>query len=324
MLDYPKVWQLLLLPFTALFYGLVFIRKKAYQFNFKKIITFEIPVIIVGNISMGGSGKTPLTIALVQYFQQQGYCVGVVSRGYGGQHKSNNLVITDTISSQLSGDEANLIYQQTKAVVVVNKNRVFAVKKAIDLGVNLVISDDGLQHYRMGRQVEIAVIDNIQGFGNGYLLPSGILREPISRLDEVNIVVYHQRAGGQKSFKKQHYPSYEMQLKPVCFTQIKTNKSINIDDFLAQYPRVYAVAAIAQPDSFFAQLKDLGFKVISKAYSDHYLFNADDFKDKSNYPILMTQKDCVKCVSFANEKMWFLSVEVDLPPPFFQQLDSLL
>lgn len=323
-------WHFLLLPISVLFYGLVWLRAKLYQLGIKKITHFKIPIVVVGNISVGGSGKTPLTIALAQYFTEQGLRVGVVLRGYKSGYKSGNLLVNHHTSTHLSGDEPKVIAQATNAVVMVNKNRVLAVKGVTELGVDIVISDDGLQHYALGRRVEIAVIDSMRGIGNGYLMPAGILREPVSRLSRVDFIINHKRTGGQAlaNAKLAGYlvqkNTYTMLLKPLNLVNIKTKEMVKIEDFLAHYPKVYAVAGIAQPQSFFAQLQYLGFEVISQAFADHHLFCKSDFTDKSNYPILMTHKDCVKCEGFAVQNMWYLAVKADLPARFFEDLSHRL
>ncbi len=298
-----------------------------YRLGIKKTTHFKRPLIVVGNISIGGSGKTPLVIAIVEYLQQQGLNIGVVSRGYGGKYRSGNLVVSNATDASICGDEPSLIKQTTDAIMVVNKNRTQAVKKVIELGAEVVISDDGLQHYAMGRDVEIAVIDSSCNLGNGYLLPSGTLREPLSRLKTVDMVVYHKRLwqgpAHSKLLTEKSY-KYEMVLEVVKFVNVKTKQSLDSGEFVSKYGQVYAVCGIAQPDDFFAQLSALGLSLETKSYADHYRFRVQDFAVKEDKPILMTAKDCVKCSSFATEQMWYLQVKAKLTEDFFIKLKQLL
>ena len=324
--SFMKFWQILLLPLSFLFALIVITRRFLYHIGVKKIIHNKVPVIVVGNIMVGGSGKTPLTIALAKHLNHQNFCVGIVSGGYGGTHKNGNLIVTPDTLVSLAGDEPVLLAKQTQAIIVVNKDRVSAVKKAVDLGANVIISDDGLQHYRMGRKIEIALIDSTRGVGNSFLLPSGLLREPVSRLKSVDFIVHHHRMGKQATYphclqnKLKQSNVYSMNLVPTTLVNALTSKQITISDLLKQAKKVHTVAGIALPDSFFAQLKALGFEVIEHRFSDHYVFSKTDFETMTDYPILMTQKDWVKCVDFANNDMWYLSVDAQLEEAFLTQI----
>lgn len=323
--------RFLLLPITALFALLVWFRRWLYQKNILKTIHSDVPVVVVGNISAGGSGKTPLTIALSQHFAKQGKIVGIVSRGYGGSHPHGNLIVKPDTKASIAGDEPVLLASNTKAIVVVNKNRPEAVAKAVSLGAQIIISDDGLQHYAMSRSVEIVVIDSLCGVGNEMLMPSGVLREPMARLNEVDFIIYHKRAGNIRRQSERlknilnQDNSHQMQLLPRYFVNVLTGDKVEVGQLLAHYQntQVHAIAGIASPKSFFIQLHQLGFKPIVKSFSDHYQFSAEDFALIHEQPVLMTQKDSVKCASFAHRNMWYLHASASIDASFFQQLDKL-
>ncbi len=325
-----KIWQYLALPITFLFAILASTRRLLYRIGVKKTITASVPVIVVGNITAGGSGKTPLAITLTHYLTQQGFKVGIVTRGYGGSGAQQSIVVTHKTPVSLAGDEAVLLATQTTAIVVVNKNRNQAIQTAIQLGASIIISDDGLQHYAMGRQIEIVILDSMRGVGNGWLMPSGILREPISRLSKVDLIVFHQRMG-QKTVINKRLSSYlaqnnvyDMVLQASAMVNVATGQKITLDINASPQKfsgkKAYCVAGIGLPESFFAQVAQLGFEVIARPFPDHYAFSEQDFVGMDDYPILMTQKDCVKCYPFAKDNMWYLAVNAKLELAFFEQI----
>jgi tetraacyldisaccharide 4'-kinase len=291
----------LLLPLVVVFYCLSFLRRSFYKIGLFKTQIFDIPVIVVGNITVGGTGKTPIVIALVQHFKAQGKKVAVVSRGYGGTHNKGGLLVDKNTAVRLSGDEPMLIATQTQVPVMVNKNRAQAVQDLIAKHqVEIVISDDGLQYYRMGRTVEICVEN---GFGNGFLLPAGALRESKNRLKSVDFVI-------------------QSKLKPITFINLKTQQQQPLDYFKGQ--TCHGVAAIGKPNRFFTTLNDLDINLIQHPFKDHYAFIQQDLDFKGAHPILMTAKDCVKCKQFATPQMWYLQVEAELSDDFLTQLDDKL
>ncbi|CAB9542499.1 Tetraacyldisaccharide 4'-kinase (EC [Bathymodiolus brooksi thiotrophic gill symbiont] len=301
-LNTSSIVHYLLLPLSVVFYVLSLIRRGLYRLGLFTTHQFSVPVIVVGNITVGGTGKTPIVIALVEHFKQQGKKVGVVSRGYGGKLQDSTSQLVDEHSrTDRVGDEPMLIYQQTKVAVMVNKNRAQAVQDLITQHkVGIVISDDGLQHYGMGRAVEICVEN---GFGNGFLLPAGPLRESKKRLKSVDFVM-------------------QSILKPIAFINLKTQQKQPLDYFQGQ--TCHAVAGIGKPNKFFSTLIDLGIHLIQHPFKDHHLFVAHDLNFKETHPILMTAKDCVKCTPFIDENMWVLQVEAQLDEDFLQQLDAKL
>lgn len=303
-----------LLPISAIFYSVFQLRRILYQLGILPTHHFDTVVIVVGNITVGGSGKTPIVIALVEYFKAQGKQVGVVSRGYGGTHKKGSLLLNATTQVNLSGDEPMLIYQQTKVAVMVNKNRTQAVQDLItQQGVDIIISDDGLQHYAMGRQLEIAVINGKQRFGNGFFLPAGPLREPVSRLKSVDFILNN----GASSIGE-----HKVELVPIKFINLATKEQKPLDFFTGK--TCYAVAGIGVPQHFFNTLSGLGITPKPHPFPDHYTFTKSDLNFSKDYPIIMSAKDCVKCSQFATNQMWYLHSEVDLSDDFLTKLESKL
>lgn len=313
-LNKVRLINLLLLPLSAVFFIVSRLRFYCYKLGVFKVHHSKIPVIVAGNITVGGSGKTPIVIALCHYFEQQGKRVGVVSRGYGGEYKQDILLVTSSTNPSECGDEPALIVNETKASVVVAKRRSLAVKYLTkhDL-VDIIISDDGLQHYAMGRKIEIAVVDTVDGMGNGLLLPAGPLRELPSRLSSVDIVINNGAEGDAK---------ISSHLVAQQFVNVVTGEQKSLDSFKAI--RCYGVAGIAKPERFFDTLEALGIDVEQKPFPDHHPFSYNDLSFKEGYPILMTSKDCVKCRSFATSQMWYLAVNAELSDDFYQQLESKL
>jgi tetraacyldisaccharide 4'-kinase len=304
----------LLLPLSGIFYLLVQLRFWLYKVGFFKIYISKIPVIVVGNITVGGTGKTPIVISMVKHFESQGKTVGVVSRGYKGNYLHKVLEVTSTTDPQECGDEPALIAQNTNAKIVVAKKRVEAVKHLTDNEkVDVIISDDGLQHYAMGRDIEIAVIDGVNRFGNGFLLPAGLLREPVKRLKSVDIIINNGASlDGEMN----------CEIKAESFVNIASEESQPLNYFKDK--ECYAVAGIGNPTKFFKLLDELGVRSKNKAFVDHHRFVAEDFAFAEDYPIIMTSKDCVKCRHFATDQMWYLSVHAELNSDFYQQLESKL
>ena len=309
-----RITNYLLLPFSAVFFILSQLRVWCYKVGILKTRQAEVPVIVVGNITVGGSGKTPIVIELCRYFESQGKSIGVISRGFGGRYVQDTMEVTPSTDSRECGDEPALIMQQTNAKVVVAKRRNKAIEYlTANHKLDIIISDDGLQHYAMGRDVEIVVIDGIRRFGNGLLLPSGPLREPLKRLKSVDIIV------NNGSIVEGEISS---QLNPKCFVNLLTDETKDLDYFKGI--KCYAVSGIGNPKSFDALLESQGINLISKPFPDHHPFVAQDLVFDQDYPILMTAKDCVKCKHFATDQMWYLSVSAELSEDFFKKLEAKL
>jgi tetraacyldisaccharide 4'-kinase len=284
--------------------------------------SLTIPVIVVGNISVGGTGKTPFVIWLVKFLQAQGYRPGIVSRGVGRKKwlaKNHidrvHMVKPDDEASEV-GDEALLLVRNTNCALVIGVDRVAAVKHLIKhSNCNIVISDDGLQHYRLGRELEIAMLDGSRRCGNKLLLPAGPLREPVSRLQTVDFVVVN---GGNDN------DAYRMTLQANEFISVMDEQDkISFAEF--QRSQVHAVAAIGNPQRFFSSLVNAGFDVLPHVFPDHHLYQPQDLnfqnsKTSDSLPILMTEKDAVKCSSFADKRYWYLSVRARMNAEFEQAL----
>ena len=304
----------LLLPLSGLFYCLVKLRCLAYRFGLLKTHQFDKPVIVVGNITLGGSGKTPIVIALVKHLEQLGKKVGVVSRGYGGQHKTGSLLVEKNTQAIESGDEPLLIATETNARVMVNKNRAKAVEHLIQRhAVDVIISDDGLQHYAMDRNIEISIVNGKTRFGNGFLLPAGPLREPISRHKSVDFIINN---GGF------HAGEVTSTLVAKKFINLATGITKPLNYFKGQ--TCHGVAGIGHPQHFFDMLNTLDIKTHAHSFRDHYLYKPDDLVFGDDFPIIMTAKDCVKCRPFATENMWYLQVQAELSEDFLTKLDNKL
>ena len=302
----------LLLPLTAFYCLLVFVRRFFYRTQIFKSFELPVPVIVVGNISVGGTGKTPLLISLCELLKQQGYRPGIVSRGYGGDFEGEHLVIKDDEAKQ-TGDEPYLISRRTDCPIVVGRNRVAAAQLLLkESDCNIILSDDGLQHYRLGRDIEIAIIDRSRQFGNGFCLPSGPLRESVSRLNDVDFVVDHVVDLDKEC------NSFALQFSDVI--NLKTTEIKPVSHF--HDVQVHAVAGIGHPSRFFNQLKNNGLDVIEHDFPDHYVFTQQDLMFNDDSPVLMTEKDAVKCQEFSGDNLWYVPVNAILSETFHQQFLS--
>jgi len=286
-------------------------RRGFYAAGLLARVRLPVPVIVVGNITVGGTGKTPLVIALVQALRARGRKPGVIGRGYGGSVQG--VARVDAQSDPLVvGDEARLIFDATGVPVAVGRDRVAAGRALLaSETVDLLIADDGLQHHRLQRDIEICVIDGERRFGNGRLLPAGPLREPVSRLDRVDFRVCN---GG------------EAQPGEIPMT-LAGEQAVALDDGARSQPlrafagqRVHAVAGIGNPQRFFAQLRVAGIDVIEHPFGDHHAYVAKDLDFGDGLPILMTEKDAVKCRAFARPSLWYVLARGVLPETW---LDSV-
>jgi tetraacyldisaccharide 4'-kinase len=298
-------WHIILIPLSWLFGIIAFLRKYLYQHGWFKSYRLNVPVIVVGNINIGGTGKTPLVIWLAEQMKLAGYKPGIISRGYGGSAQKITEVLPDS-DAMVTGDEAVLIAARANCPVFVSADRVSAGQHLLKTypECNIIISDDGLQHYRMQRDVEIVVYDSVKGFGNGALLPAGPLRESEARLNTVDAIV----SNGADSRESLKYSNpVVMQLAATDFYNlVDVQKESSAQAFAQQ--KILAVAGIGNPQRFFDQLCDLGLKFESRAYADHYIFQAKDFEHTNADVILMTEKDAVKCRAFAQPNFWVLPV----------------
>jgi tetraacyldisaccharide 4'-kinase len=289
-----------------LFFALTAFRRFFYRIGWLKSARLAVPVIVVGNINIGGTGKTPLVIWLAEQLRLAGYTPGVISRGYGGDVKQVRAVFNTSNPSEV-GDEPVLIAKRTGCPVYVSANRIEAGQALLQAHpqCNVIISDDGLQHYRLQRDVELAVVDGAKGLGNGALLPAGPLREPKTRLSRVAAVVINGKL--EKPLNAAGISSVEMQLESDSFYNlIDTIKTCGSQAFANQ--QVLAIAGIGNPERFFQQLQRMGLFFQSQAYPDHHAFQLQDFESVTADIVLMTEKDAVKCQAFAQPNFWVLPV----------------
>lgn len=303
------IWHILLIPLAALFFVITRIRKLFYKQGWLKNFRLAVPVIVVGNINVGGTGKTPLVIWLAEQLQQAGYRPGIISRGYGGSVHTVQAVSAQSNPQQV-GDEPVLLAKRTLCPVFISSDRVAAGQALLKQHpeCNIIISDDGLQHYRLQRDVEIIVFDSAKGFGNAALLPAGPLRESTSRLRTVDAVVSNGSVVDVQKFKMMNCVlPIEMQLQAGDFINLANN---NIKAGAAEFANqpLLAIAGIGNPERFFQQLLQLGLSFRRQAYPDHYAFSAQDFESAKAGAILMTEKDAVKCQAFAQANFWALPV----------------
>jgi tetraacyldisaccharide 4'-kinase len=305
---------MLLLPFAAIFSGIVRIRRFYYRNGLLKSHTLPVPVIVVGNITVGGTGKTPLIIWLAELLVKSGYRPGIISRGYGGQSEIWPQAVNENSDVNKVGDEALLIAKRTRLPLVISPSRVDAAKQLLDsFDCDVLLSDDGLQHYKLNRDIEIAVLDGERRFGNDYCLPAGPLREPIGRLSTVDFVVVN----GEKSADHE----ISMQLLGDTAVNMKTGEQKPLHEFQGE---CHAVAGIGNPGRFFKSLQLKGLACITHDFPDHYPFALNDIEFDDNKPVLMTEKDAVKCSQFANARHWSVPVKAVPDPAFGQQFLDLL
>jgi len=306
--------SLMLLPLSGLFCLLSSVRRFLYKIHFLNSYKAPLPVIVVGNITVGGTGKTPLIIELAKILQSKGKRPGIISRGYGGKAESWPQIVSDATNAALVGDEPQLIFQSTKCPVVVGPNRRQDIETLIkQFDCDVILSDDGLQHYKMKRDIEIAVIDSKRMFGNGLCLPSGPLRERTLRLKHVDIVLYNGGNENQAAFSLQAadcLPVGDFNMKPV-----------ELDSFSGK--TVHAVAGIGNPDRFFTMLEKHGITVIKHAFSDHHNFIFDDLSFEDDLSVLMTEKDAVKCNRFELSNHWSVPVHVELTAKALTELQPI-
>ncbi|WP_255482918.1 tetraacyldisaccharide 4'-kinase [Marinobacterium marinum] len=277
-----------------------------------------VPVVIVGNISIGGTGKTPLTIALIELLRAEGYRPGVVSRGYGAAPPSYPWHVTAETPPATGGDEPCLIVQRTDVPLVIDPDRPRAVDALLDHSpCDVIISDDGLQHYALARDIEIAVVDGRRGLGNGHCLPEGPLREPPERLALVDWVVVNGAATVAGLPALEQTPVC-MQLFPSRLTPLSGGPSIRPECW-TQGRQVHAVAGIGNPGRFFDTLRSLGFEPIEHPLEDHAAMTPEQFDFLPPLPVIMTEKDAVKCRAFPLKEAWVLRVEARLSASFQSQ-----
>ena len=314
-------WLIILWPLGMLFQIFVFLRRRRQQVLSRPEFIC-VPIIVIGNITVGGTGKTPLLIALTKYLTKQGMKPGVVSRGYGGSGATYPMLIDEFTSPNLAGDEAVLIAKHCNCPVVIDPDRNSGVNQLLTSEkVDVVLSDDGLQHYKLYRDIEIAVLDGQRLLGNTFCLPAGPLREPVKRLETVDYIVINGREA-DASFKD----AIDMEMEPMFLTNLATGEKrpfsgapFNIGNTLQ------AVCGIGNPERFYNSLEKLPYPIKRFTFPDHYNFTLDDFKNmgmEEHQPVVMTEKDAIKCADFAKNNFWFLEATVNLPEEFLDNFTN--
>lgn len=305
----------LLLPLSWLYALVVAIRRRLYGAAILKTSAVGVPVIVVGNISAGGTGKTPVTLWLAKSLRNRGFSPGIVSRGYGGNPGKQPRLATADSDPAVVGDEAILLAARSECPVVVHPDRVAAARAAVEAGADVVISDDGLQHYRLARDFEIAVVDGTRGIGNGALIPAGPLREPVSRLAEVDAVLVHRHADGDLAFLRRATDRHPLHfsLKPSVVARVDESQIRQIDEFAGT--TVHAVAGIGHPERFFRLLESYAIKVYRHPLADHAEIGPSDIAFDDELPVLMTEKDAVKCRWLDTRKCWYVPVDLVFDGP---------
>lgn len=308
-------WQIFLLPLSVLFFLIVLARRLAYRLGLARRYRLPVPVIVVGNLNVGGTGKTPLVLWLAEFLRSHGYHPGIVSRGYGSR-ASTPQSVSATSDPMFVGDEPVLLAQRAQCPVWVGKRRVDVARALLGArpDCDVLISDDGLQHYALRRDVEVVVVDGLRRFGNGLPLPAGPLREPLSRLQSVDAVVVN---GGSIASGE-----YAMQLVGNRFRQLRQPVIATPEDLMGR--RLHAVAGIGAPSRFFAYLRKLGLQVIEHPFPDHHIYQPHELQFENADAILMTEKDAVKCAAFAPPNAWMLAVDAEVDAAFGNKiLDKL-
>jgi len=299
-------------PLAVLYGGVIRLRRALYRIGWLRRERLPVPVVVIGNLTAGGTGKTPLTIAVAANLREHGYRPGVVSRGHGGSQREP-LLLGEAPDPRQVGDEPCLI-RASGTPVAIGRERPAAARLLLDAGCDVVVADDGLQHYALARDVEICVIDGARRFGNGHLLPAGPLREPLDRLRSVDLLVCN---GGIAEAGE-----YPMRLRGDEAVALEGGGRRALASFATRPAHV--VAAIGNPRRFFDSLRAAGIEVIEHAFADHHAFSADELDFADGLPLLMTDKDAVKCRSFAQPHWWRVPVQAELPPAFHAALRERL
>lgn len=304
-------WLRVLLPLEFVYRSISASRRWAFRKGVRRSKKIAVPVIVVGNITVGGTGKTPIVVALCAALKRAGHRPGIISRGYGSEPPYWPFEITPFTHPAEAGDEPLLLALSTDCPVVIAPDRVAAANFLLDLhACDVIVSDDGLQHYRLQRDFEIAVIDGRRGLGNGHCLPVGPLREDAGRLDSVDAVLVNTPLDDTTELQANYHAFY---LQPRVFVALDDGREIAPANW--SKPRVHAVAGIGNPGRFFDTLRGLGLDVIEHAFPDHHVFVGDDLAFADALPVIMTEKDAVKCVALERGTIdcWYLAVDAVLP-----------
>lgn len=305
----------LLLPLGWAYNFFMILRRLGYNSGLLPVKRVDVPVIVVGNITAGGAGKTPLVIWLAEYLKQNNYHPGIVSRGYGGAAKLWPQQVRPDSNPFMVGDEPVVIARRTACPMAVSPDRYQAAEQLLEHEkCDILICDDGLQHHALARDIEILVVDAVRRFGNRRCLPAGPLRESLSRLKSVDMIV---------SNGKPEHGEYQMEYIPLLIQSL-VNVHEQIDIHAMRDKTVHAIAGIGHPDRFFTLLRAHGINVIEHQYPDHHQFRRQDIYFKDDLPVVMTEKDAVKCEEFADAHHWYIPIDVKMSNIFEHRLSMLL
>jgi tetraacyldisaccharide 4'-kinase len=301
----------LLQPLASCYGALLAARRRAYRAGWLRRERVGKPVVVVGNLTVGGTGKTPLTLWLARELGARGLEVGIVSRGYG-RFGSEPRRVKPGASWREVGDEPVILARRSGCRTVVGADRVAAARRLAADGVDIILADDGLQHLHLARDCEIVVIDGMRGFGNGRLLPAGPLREPAVRLWEADVVVVNgERDHPSLAGALAPQGTLAMRLRPLEAERVDASAAPRpLEAFRGQ--EVHAVAGIGNPQRFFATLREHGIEPIEHAFPDHHALVPADLAFADELPVLMTEKDAVKCTTFADARLWYVPVSAEL------------
>lgn len=303
-------WFVVFLPLTIVFALIASLRRVLYRNGILSSENVTVPVVVVGNIAVGGAGKTPVTLWLAQYLKSKGMNPAIISRGYGGEATSSTVIVNEQSDPALVGDEPVLLARRSGCPVFVDADRVRGATNAIENGFDVILSDDGLQHYRLQRDIEIAVVDGSRGFGNGWLLPAGPLRELVSRLATVDRVLVQQGKADDSRLADETFSDRVTNFSLVGETLLKVTdgRLLQLSELAGK--SVHAVAGIAHPERFFKYLEQQGIKVLRHPLRDHARLSDTDVHFDDDLDVVVTEKDAVKCTAFAHDRLWYLPVDV--------------
>ncbi|MBI3149998.1 MAG: tetraacyldisaccharide 4'-kinase [Betaproteobacteria bacterium] len=308
-----------LVPLALVFAALVAVRRAAYRAGLLRCARLEVPVCVVGNVCVGGTGKTPLVLALAEALVARGWHPGLITRAYGSRLSAPRMVVPQSTAEDV-GDEA-LLLRDSGCPVWAGRDRVATARALLDARpeCDLIISDDGLQHYALARDAELVVVDAQRGFGNGWPLPAGPLREPRNRLIEATAVVVHAHAAAAAPA----HAKWIMRLEGARFEQLRAPE-VTAEAAHFHNLRVVAVAGIGNPQRFFSSLAALGIVAETHAFPDHHFYQPADLVFPQAEAILLTAKDAVKCRQFADHRFWVLPVRAIVPDALVNLLEEKL
>jgi tetraacyldisaccharide 4'-kinase len=317
----------LLLPLSGLYWLVLMLKKSLRACGALRTYRAKVPVVIVGNITAGGTGKTPTVLWLIEALRARGFSPGVVSRGYGGSKANTSMRVESDTDAAIAGDEPVLLARRGQCPVVVDPDRVRAAKMLVDDGADVIVADDGLQHYRLARDYEICVIDGSRGLGNRRLLPSGPLRESAQRLESVEQVLVNgkmRKTDHELTTAEQNAISFNLVATEAC--RLNGSLARPIERFAGT--TVHAVAAIGNPQRFFDLLRSVDIQVLEHVFPDHATLGSKDLEFGDDFDVFMTEKDAVKLSRNTKDNFWYVPVELSMDPvlaaPLLEQIESRL